>query len=326
MGVRAPIAPPWQVTWTARAARLGERLSQPPQTPSCGQLDQAPSSYRQFYGCSLQQPHCCRAIIPPCLDWRGQGCPAQVQTELQVEERNLGKLILKSFLDSVLNWIFWTFHIKIRAASLWQDCRHVPALLRMGEKGAAPQNAHSASSCHCWSQTRRWTPAGGSWGNRRAAEKSLLIIFLTSFSRCLVGEVGTTHQNSLKRPPRVSGSRLPEAEGDACSSNGLEHPAGTSILSILQNTLPGSAAFAGTQNRLPQAPSPGHGPLAVIFIQQLPAAASTKRQPRHRDHKPAWLCPWQWILSCLWQRLSGLARFFFFSSYRDISELNERGV
>lgn len=124
----------------------------------------------------------------------------------------------------------------------------------------------------------------------------------------------------FKRSPRVFGSFLPEGEGDECSSSGSKCPAATCMLSNIPPT-PAEhtcrvASICWHPKMLPQATSPGHRNLAVIFTQQLPAAASTKRQPRHRDCGQARLCSWEWILHCLGQKLPGLARVF--SSYQDV--------
>lgn len=72
------------------------------------------------------------------------------------------------------------------------------------------------------------------------------------------------------------GPFLPEVEGDERSSDGCKHPASYAHPQQHPAMLPGSPAFVSTQKKLPQAPSPGHSCLAVIFTQQLPAAAPTK--------------------------------------------------
>lgn len=140
------------------------------------------------------------------------------------------------------------------------------------------------------------------------------------FSHCLIGKVGIAHQSGLKRPPQVFGSFLAEEEGDKCSSNGPKHPAATCILNILPHSCrtrsQGHQCLLAPKKKLPQASSLDRSCLAVIFAQQLQLRLQP-RQPRCRDHKPAQLRSWQWILGCLWQRLSGLAMGFF-ASYQDI--------
>lgn len=130
----------------------------------------------------------------------------------------------------------------------------------------------------CWLQMGSWIPAVNSQDKVWAAEKQWFSILSVCPSAATLVILASHNQNGPKKVFK-----------------------GVWILS----------AWGGIQKKCPQATSPGHKHLAVIFAQQLPAAASTKRQPDTGTGKPARLCSWEWIWYCLGQKLPGLARGFF---------------